>query len=111
VLGALLIGWFGTHTAGGTSADGVFYGGGFHLLKEQAIAVVAVVAYAFVASLIIAKVIDLIMGMRVKAEDEDEGMDTTMHGESAYEFNSGLSSGAPRGQMTSSTGPRHEVNA
>jgi Amt family ammonium transporter len=111
VLGALLIGWFGTHTAGGTSVDGVFYGGGFHLLKEQAIAVVAVVAYAFVASLIIAKVIDLIMGMRVKAEDEDEGMDTTMHGESAYEFNSGLSSGAPRGQMTSSTGPRHEVNA
>jgi Amt family ammonium transporter len=111
VLGALLIGWFGTHTAGGTSADGVFYGGGFHLLKEQAIAVVAVVAYAFVASFIIAKVIDLIMGMRISEEDEDAGMDTTLHGESGYEFGAGLGSGTYRPQMTSTTGPRQEVSA
>jgi ammonium transporter, Amt family len=111
VLGALLIGWFGTHTAGGTAVDGVFYGGGFHLLKEQALAVVAVVIYSFVASFIIAKVVDLVMGMRISEQDEDEGMDTTLHGESGYEFGTGLGSGTYRPQMTSPTGPRQEVNA
>jgi ammonium transporter, Amt family len=110
VLGALLVGWFGTSKING--ADGVFYGGGFSLLGKQAEAVGAVLVYSFVATLIIAKVVDLVMGMRVSDEDEQTGLDTTMHSESGYEFGAGLGTGTPpRPPLTTPTGSRHEVNA
>lgn len=82
VLGALLIGLVGTSTVGG--ADGLFYGGGLTLLGKQALAVVASVGYSFVVTFVIAKVLDAIMGLRVSAEDELEGLDTTQHAETAY---------------------------
>ncbi|MFZ5851422.1 MAG: ammonium transporter [Actinomycetota bacterium] len=82
VLGALLIGLVGTSTVGG--ADGLFYGGGLTLLGTQALAVVASVGYSFVVTFVIAKVLDAIMGLRVSAEDELEGLDTTQHAETAY---------------------------
>jgi Amt family ammonium transporter len=115
VLGALLIGWFGSKGAGGTSVDGVFYGGGFHLLKEQALAVVVVVAYSFVVSLILAFIIDKVMGMRLTEDEEAEGMDTVLHGESAYEFGTGLGSLTGAGQRPlvteTSAAQRQEVKA
>ncbi len=42
------------------------------------------IAYSFVASLIIAKVIDLALGLRVSEEDEDTGLDLSQHAEVAY---------------------------
>ena len=53
-------------------------------MGTQAIAVAAVIAYAAIATLIIAKVLDWIMGLRVKEEDEAIGLDNTQHKESAY---------------------------
>jgi len=84
VLGALLIGFFGTKAVGG--ADGIFYGGGASLLGKQALAVVVVVLYSFVVSFIIAKLLDLTIGLRVTPEEEREGLDATQHAESAYDF-------------------------
>jgi Amt family ammonium transporter len=92
VTGALLIGFLGT-SATGIGVDGLFYGGSSHLLKEQAIAVGAVVAYSFVATLIIAKLIDLIFGLRLKPEEEQQGMDEVLHAETAYELGSGFGGG------------------
>jgi Amt family ammonium transporter len=109
VLGSLLVGWFGTSKING--ADGVFYGGGFSLLGKQAEAVGAVLVYSFVATLIIAKVVDLVIGMRVTEEQEQEGLDTALHSESGYEFGAGLGTGTPRPPLTTPTGSRHEVNA
>ncbi len=87
VLGALLIGFFGTaDVAPGYSADGIFYGGGASLLGKQALAAAAVVAYSFVATFIIAFVIDKIYRMRLSPDEELEGMDIVLHGETAYEF-------------------------
>jgi Amt family ammonium transporter len=83
-LGALLIGFLGTADTGG--ADGMFYGGGSELLKEQALAVGSVVAYSFFASLIIAGFINAVKRMRLSADEEREGMDTVLHGETAYDF-------------------------
>ncbi len=40
--------------------------------------------YSFVVSLIIAKVIDLTIGLRVSEEAEDEGLDLSQHAEVAY---------------------------
>jgi ammonium transporter, Amt family len=84
VAGALLIGFFGTKAIGG--ANGVFYGGGFALLGKQALAVVCVVGYSFLMTLLLAKGIDLVMGLRVSREDELEGLDSTQHAETAYEL-------------------------
>jgi Amt family ammonium transporter len=86
VTGALLIGFFGTKTVNSIGLDGIFYGGGGHLLRIQAEAVGAAVGYSFVATLIIAKVIDLVMGLRITPDQEREGMDLVLHGETAYEM-------------------------
>jgi ammonium transporter, Amt family len=67
-------------------ADGLFYGGGFGLLGKQALAVISVMAYSFVMTMVIAFVINLVIKMRVPAEVEDEGLDYGLHGETAYEF-------------------------
>ena len=45
---------------------------------------VVTLAYSFVVSLIIAKVIDVTIGLRVTDEAEDEGLDLSQHAEVAY---------------------------
>jgi Amt family ammonium transporter len=44
--------------------------------------VIATLVWSFVMSLIILKVIDLIIGIRVSSDDEREGLDISQHGES-----------------------------
>lgn len=43
-------------------------------------------AFAFVMTLIILKVIDLIIGLRVTEEEEIKGMDISLHNETGYSF-------------------------
>jgi Amt family ammonium transporter len=84
VLGALLIGFLGTSAIGGE--DGLFYGGGVALLGKQALAVLATVAYSFIVTFILAKVVGLIFGgLRVSEETEVDGLDLALHAETAYE--------------------------
>jgi Amt family ammonium transporter len=83
-LGALLIGFLGTSDTGG--ANGLLYGGGTRLLQEQMLAVGSVVAYSFFATLVLASTINVFKRIRLSPEQEREGMDTVLHGESAYEF-------------------------
>lgn len=83
VLGALLIGLLGTHTVNG--ANGLFYRGGWTLMGHQVVAVAAVVAYSFVATYIIAQILDKTIGLRVTADDEAKGLDLSEHAETAYE--------------------------
>lgn len=84
VVGALLIGFFGAAVIGGE--DGLFYGGGVGLLGRQALAIVAAVAYSFVLTFVIAKLVGLAFGgLRVDEEVEVEGLDINLHAETAYE--------------------------
>ncbi|NYB28051.1 MAG: ammonium transporter [Methanobacteriaceae archaeon] len=62
---------------------GLFYGNPGQLVT-QIIAVVAVGLYSFIATLIIGKVIDLIIGLRVDEKEEIEGLDTNLHEETGY---------------------------
>ncbi|MGH9075262.1 MAG: ammonium transporter [Acidimicrobiales bacterium] len=103
VIGALLIGLFGTSSVGG--ANGLLYGGGLTLLGHQALAVVAVGAFSFVVSAILAKVIDLAMGLRVSPEAEMEGLDTSQHAESGYDMGLALSRGLAAMGLRPTTGP------
>jgi len=54
------------------------------LLLSQAIAVVATAVYAFVVTAVLLKVLDALMGLRVRKEEEIIGLDLTQHGEEAY---------------------------
>jgi Amt family ammonium transporter len=51
----------------------------------QATAVVATVAYAVVGTYLIVKVVDVLLGIRVKPEAEELGLDLSVHGEVAYQ--------------------------
>ncbi|MCZ3364959.1 MULTISPECIES: ammonium transporter [Methanobacterium] len=62
---------------------GVFYGNPGQLLT-QIIAIVIVAAYSFIGTLIIGKLIDITMGLRVDEKTEIEGLDTNLHEESGY---------------------------
>ena len=54
-------------------------------LVNQVIAVAATVAYAVVSTFVIVKLVDLVLGIRVKAADEEMGLDLAVHGEAAYQ--------------------------
>ncbi len=62
---------------------GLFYGNPGQLVT-QIIAIVAVGLYSFIVTLIIGKVIDLIIGLRVDEKEEIEGLDTNLHEETGY---------------------------
>jgi Amt family ammonium transporter len=50
----------------------------------QLIAVAATIAYAVVATFVIVKVVDGLLGIRVPERDEELGLDLATHGEVAY---------------------------
>lgn len=82
--GAIATGLFASTAVNSGGADGLFYGGGVSLLIKQVIAVGATVVFAFVATIIILKVVQAIMGLRVSESEEDEGLDISQHGEEGY---------------------------
>lgn len=78
VWGAIATGLFAS--VGGT---GLFYGNPMQLVIQLgALAVTGV--FTFVASYILLKIIDAAIGLRVTLDEETEGLDSTQHGESAY---------------------------
>lgn len=85
LVGSLLLGLFADATINGAvSNEGLFLGGGADLLVDQVVASVVTLAFSFVASIVIAKVIDLTIGLRVSEEAEDQGLDLSQHAEVAY---------------------------
>jgi Amt family ammonium transporter len=86
ILGSVLLGFFATNGVNALGADGVFYGGGTDLLIDQLTAVGATIAYSFVVSFALAKVIDVFIGLRVSPEQEEEGLDLSQHAETGYSF-------------------------
>jgi ammonium transporter, Amt family len=84
IVGSLLLGFFGDSAVNSAGFDGVFFGGGSDLLMDQLVAVGAALVYSAVATFIIAKVIDLVSGLRVDADAEEVGLDLSQHAETAY---------------------------
>ena len=83
IIGTLLIGLFATDAAP-NKTNGLFYGGGFGLLGIQTVATVATLAYSFAVTWVIAKVIDITVGLRIDEAAELRGIDIAAHSESAY---------------------------
>jgi Amt family ammonium transporter len=86
ILGMLAIGLIATLTANAAGADGLFVGGGTTQLGRQVIAIVVVAAFSFIATWLIATLIQKTIGFRVYRDDELNGLDTTFHAESAYDI-------------------------
>jgi Amt family ammonium transporter len=84
IVGSLLLGLFADKAVNALGADGLFFGGGASLLGKQLLAVVATLVWSFVLSLVLAKVIDATVGLRVTPDQEAEGLDLTQHSETAY---------------------------
>jgi len=83
IWGALATGIFATVAVNAAGADGLIYGSAA-LLWKQFIAIAASGAYSFIVTLIILKVVDMAIGLRVCQEDEVQGLDLTQHSESGY---------------------------
>jgi Amt family ammonium transporter len=86
IIGSLAIGFFGSSAVNSLGLDGLFYGGGTALLVKQALGVGLVMAYSFVATLIIGLIIEKTIGFRVESDKELSGVDLSEHAESAYEM-------------------------
>ena len=93
IWGTLAVGLFATDTAPGysianTSGEtltGLFYGGGFDLLKLQIIGIASVAVWTAVTITVTFLVIKVAVGLRVDREEEMIGLDVTEHGlPSAY---------------------------
>jgi len=76
--GAILTGVFAINEYGGT--PGLIEGNPGQVLN-QLYGVVAVIVYDVIVSLIILKVVDAVIGLRVDEEVERDGLDLALHGE------------------------------
>jgi Amt family ammonium transporter len=86
-LGAILTGVFATRAAwdiAGGEPLGLIEGGS--IMKGQIVAVVVTWIFSIVATLVILKVIDIAIGLRISPEGETRGLDLTDHGEEGYIF-------------------------
>ncbi|HVX10186.1 MAG TPA: ammonium transporter [Pirellulales bacterium] len=83
-LGAVLTGVFATNSVYGTEPLGLLEGG--NLLKAQLGATAVTWGLGVVASLVILKLVDVTIGLRVSPEDEVLGVDVSQHGEEGYIF-------------------------
>jgi Amt family ammonium transporter len=63
---------------------GLFYGGGFQQLLDQAIGVVVVFAFVFILSYGFLAIVKATYGIRVTEEEEDAGLDISEHGMYGY---------------------------
>jgi Amt family ammonium transporter len=81
--GALATGVFATEAIGGV--NGLLYGNPGQLWI-QFVSVVATWVFCFVASFVIFKVVQAIMGLRVEEQDEVSGLDVSQHSEAGYQL-------------------------
>ncbi|MGN6780009.1 MAG: ammonium transporter [Marmoricola sp.] len=85
IVGTLAVGVLGTASAP-SGVAGLIHGGGLLPLGRQALGVVVVLAYALVASGVLALVVHRFLGFRVHEDHEVSGIDLVLHAETAYDL-------------------------
>ena len=92
-LGAVLTGIFASSTInpifkdvkGNTLPSGAIQGN-WHQVLNQLVGIGIAWAISIVGTLILLKLVDMVIGLRVTPEEEREGLDITQHGEEGYDF-------------------------
>jgi Amt family ammonium transporter len=85
ITGALWIGLFASSAINPAGPDGWLYSGSPMQLAIQAFGIGVGALLSFVGTVVILKLIDYTVGIRVKEEEEDLGLDISYHQEVAYE--------------------------
>ena len=90
-LGALLTGIFAVSSVNAIFKDGQgrpvpvgLIDGNLHQVFNQAAGILIAWIIAAVGTYLILKIVDLVIGLRVKADDEIIGLDLSQHGEEGY---------------------------
>jgi Amt family ammonium transporter len=88
VVGSLLLGLFADKAVNPAGRDGVFLGGGWGLMGDQLVAVVATLVYSFVVTYVLCLALKAVLpgGLRVDDEAEQVGLDLSQHSEVGYSF-------------------------
>ena len=86
IIGAMMLGIFATNAVNPmVTTNGLFAGGGISFFMTETIAVIVVGIYCFVFTYVMLKVINMITPVKVTAQEEETGLDDSLHGEIAYE--------------------------
>jgi len=83
--GAIATGLFASTLINPGGANGLFFGNPGQLWI-QLVSVISTMIFAFVMTLIILKIVDITIGLRITEEDEVRGMDVSLHNEAGYSF-------------------------
>jgi Amt family ammonium transporter len=81
--GAIATGLFASTAININGRNGLFFGEPSQILI-QLISVISTMLFSFFMTLIILKLIDLVIGLRVTEEDEERGLDLSLHNETGY---------------------------
>ena len=81
--GAILTGVFASKAINPAAADGLLNGNPGQLFN-QLMAVLITWVFAGGLTFLIAKIVDAVVGLRVKESEERDGLDVSQHGESGY---------------------------
>jgi Amt family ammonium transporter len=81
--GALAVGIFASVAVNPAGANGLILGSGAQVAR-QLLGVVVVWGFAFGVTWVVAKIVDVTIGLRVNAAEETVGLDIAQHGERAY---------------------------
>jgi ammonium transporter, Amt family len=90
IVGALLTGVFASLVVNPAGADG-----SIAQVGRQAAAVVVTLIFSFPATMAILRLVDRLVGLRVDEQAEEEGLDRSQHGESAYVLGQGVRASRP----------------
>lgn len=85
IVGTLCIVFFAAESAP-AGVQGILFGGPIDILWRELAGILITCSYSFVMTWLIAKALDKTIGLRVDAETETDGLDPTIHAETAYEI-------------------------
>ena len=92
-LGAVLTGVFASSSinavfkdAKGNATPSGAIEGNWHQVGNQLVGIAIAWLLSIVGTFVLLKLVDVTVGLRVTAEEEDEGLDITQHGEEGYDF-------------------------
>jgi ammonium transporter, Amt family len=83
-LGIILLGLLANKAVNAAGADGLFHGNS-HFFMVQLLTVVGSSIYAFVFTYVMLRLINLVTRVRTTSDEEEKGLDDSLHGEEAYQ--------------------------
>jgi Amt family ammonium transporter len=111
IWGTLAVGLFATKAGSVGTFDGLFYGGGTALLTSQLIGVLCIGGFTVAGSVIFWFLVKAILGLRVPAHSEVQGIDLEEHGGIAYPIEDSSLLPIPDGESTHGLPFRHPLPA